>query len=54
MNRIEQSHIDMSMRYAYPEYTVPQSFKPFVLDQDGAGVLDSLETIRHIYIYIYG
>ena len=30
----------VTFRYAYPQYTVPQSFQPFVLDQDGVRVSD--------------
>ena len=33
-------YIDVVARYAYPEFTVPQSFKPFVLDQDGVKPLE--------------
>jgi len=31
--------------YAYPQYTVPQSFQPFVLDQDGVYYINAIEQV---------
>lgn len=44
-HRAPGSTVEVVDWYAYPEYTVPQSFKPFVLDQDGVFYINAVEQV---------
>lgn len=44
-NRSPGTAVQVVDWYAYPQYTVPQSFQPFVLDQDGVYYINAIEQV---------
>eukprot|EP00931_Biecheleriopsis_adriatica_P110915 TRINITY_DN85236_c0_g1_i1.p1 TRINITY_DN85236_c0_g1~~TRINITY_DN85236_c0_g1_i1.p1 ORF type:complete len:605 (-),score=101.80 TRINITY_DN85236_c0_g1_i1:140-1954(-) len=44
-NRAPGSPVRVIDWYAYPQYSVPQTFQPFVLDQDGVYYLNAIEQV---------
>ncbi|CAE7681273.1 Fructose-bisphosphate aldolase 1, chloroplastic [Symbiodinium microadriaticum] len=44
-NRCRSSPLHVVDWYAYPQYTIPQGFRPFVLDQDGVFYINAIEQV---------